>query len=534
MVDNLMLQPRKYQLEALDALDLHVRTKTTNPCVVLPTGSGKSLLIAWIVKRWKLEHPPLKAIILAHRKELIVQNSEEMAEVWPEINIGIYSAGLQRRDTDHDVIYASIDSVYKKGGEFSPFDVIVIDEAHRLSPKAETKYQQFIKMQRIQNKNIIVVGFTATPYRMSGIICHKDHVLNEIVYEADMRKLIDQGYLCKLWSQRSDIQPDLTDVKINSGGDYVVNSLAKAVDKKSIVSKAVEEAVSIIHAEKRQSIIFFCINIAHGQHVSKELAQYGIDAPCVTAKTPSRERDRIVEKFKSGELHAICNISVYLEGFNARQVDCIVLLRPTRSKGLYTQACGRGLRIHPAKNDCLILDFARCIEEHGPIDCVSGDEVPLYTCTKCKNVFSRQIGVCPHCGWEIPKQEIEMLEAQERERRLHSIRASNRNILSGEPEEWLVDSVMVHRHSKKGKPDSLRVEYRCGLNVFREWVCLDHEGFAQEKAHQWWRRRFGDPVPTVDEALGWIFLAGSIKEMTESVTTMQSGKHVEITKHCLK
>jgi len=534
MTLNPILTPWPFQQEALDALHNHVCTSDTNPCVVIPTGGGKSVIMAWAIQNWKQDYPPLRVIILAHRKELVRQNSQELATAWPDADIGIFSAGLDRRDMDNDIIYASIDSVYKRGGEFVPFDIIIIDEAHRLSPKAETKYQQFIKMQRIQNKNLRVIGFTATPFRMSGALCHKDHILNEICYEANIVELIRDGYLCKLWSKRSDIQPDVSDVKRNSGGDYVVNSLAKAVDKKSIVSKAVEEAVSIIHAEKRQSIIFFCINIAHGQHVSKELAQYGIEAPCVTAKTHKRERDRIVERFKAGELHAICNISVYVEGFNARQVDCIVLLRPTLSKGLYCQSVGRGLRKHPDKEDCLVLDYAHCIDEHGPIDVIEGGEVPLYTCTKCKNVFSRQIGVCPHCGWEIPKQEIEMLEAQERERRLHSIRASNRNILSGEPEEWLVDNVMVHRHSKKGKPDSLRVEYRCGLNVFREWVCLDHEGFAQEKAHQWWRRRFGDPVPTVDEALGWIFLAGSIKEMTESVTTMQSGKHVEITKHCLK
>jgi len=802
-------QPRPYQQEALDALHAHVCTKSTNPCVVLPTGSGKSLVIAWAIQRWKLDHPPLRVIILAHRKELVAQNSAELAEAWPGADIGIYSAGLHRRDTDNSIIYASIDSVHRKGGDFSPFDLAIVDECfvagtlvstpagdmpieslspgdtvftamgvelvgdvfvrkssnlvdveisngtrirctrnhpfftdsgwreagslevgarlydhqavralrktipsvdktesrrvdtqphqgeavardtfllgllrqesrkpdvqrkasekdeidvtenwpqtptagrkreagtdpcgrptwgigywvaprasganqnqegaglpnllqgghsqpgtpdsdrggraitrtkksegsrsekreaagelrvagvtpvesggprpvfnlqigghpsyyangvlvhncHRIPPSGEGKYRTFLELQRIQNKNLRILGFTATPFRMTGPLCHPDHLLQEICYEANIFSLIQDGYLCKLWSRRGEHQPDLSQVKRNHGGDYVVESLAKAVDNKDVIRQAVHDAMQHIRAFGRKHTIWFCVDVEHCQHVSQELRMHGINAPAITASTPHQVRDRVAREFKKGQLSAICNVNVYTEGFNAKQVDCIVLLRPTLSKGLYQQMVGRALRVHPSKADALILDYAHCIDEHGPIDAIGAGDAPTADCRKCGNVFSRQVRKCPHCGWEIPKPEIEKMEAEERERRLHEIRASDRAILSGAPEELPVEEVRVHRHTKAGMPDSLRVEYRCGLCVTREWVCLDHVGIAGNKAKFWWKQRFNEPAPTVNGALENLFLANQIKDVTRSIVVAQRGKYREIVKHNLK
>jgi DNA repair protein RadD len=389
-------------------------------------------------------------------------------------------------------------------------------------------------MQRLQNSHLRVIGFTATPFRMTGPLCHKDHILQEICYEANIFSLIQDGYLCRLWSRRGEHQPDLSQVKRNHGGDYVVESLAKAVDTESVVRQAVSDAMQHIRLHNRKHSIWFCVDVEHCNRVSRELRLHGVNAPAITASTPHRERDRVAADFKSGRLQAICNVNVYTEGFNAKLVDCIVLLRPTLSKGLYQQMCGRGLRVHPEKTDgCLVLDYAHCIDEHGPIDALGPGDAPLYDCQKCGNVFSRQVRKCPHCGWEIPKPIIEKLEAEERERRLHEIKASNRNILSGEPEEIPVEEVRVHRHLKDGMPDSLRIEYRCGLCVVREWVCLDHQGFAGQKAKAWWQRRFGGAAPSVNGALENLFLANQLKEITKSVTVVRNGKYREIIKHTL-
>ena len=525
--------PRPYQEQAIESLDLHMCNKDSNPLVVIPTGGGKSILMAWAVHRWKMDYPPFRVCILAHRKELVQQNANELKDLWPDGDIGIYSAGLGRKDESNSILFASIDSIHKKWGMFSPWDCIIVDECHRIPASGEGKYREFINKSRISSKNLRVVGFTATPYRMSGPICHKNHILNEICYEANVGNLIRDGFLCKLRSRVGDVQPDLSNVKRNHGGDYVESSLASIIDTPEVVTKAIRSAMTHIINEKRKSIVFFCVDVDHCTQVSIELRKYGVDAPCVTAKTSPAERDRIAKGFIEGKYKAICNVNVYTEGFNAKRVDCIVLLRPTLSKGLYVQMVGRGLRLHPDKQDCLILDYAHCIDEHGPIDCIEAGDVKIEECRQCGDVFSRVVRSCPNCGWIIPKEEIERKESVEREKRLHEEEASRRAILGMEPETIEVSDVSVARHRKNGSPDSIRVQYRCGLSVFSEWVCLSHGGYPEQKARKWWWDRFGNESKTitVDDALTDMFLGNKIKNVTDTITIARRGKYTEIVRY---
>jgi DNA repair protein RadD len=527
-----VISPRPYQIEALEALDAHVSTKDTNPCVVIPTGGGKSIIIAWAIEMWKQSHPAFRVCILAHRKELVEQNANEMRELMPFGDIGIYSAGLNKRDDEHSILFASIDSVYKKWGHFKPFDCVIIDEAHRIPPQGEGKYRAFLQGCKKISPHLRAIGFTATPYRMGcGAICHKDHILNEICYDANVGDLIREGYLCKLRSKIGDIQPDLTNVRRNSGGDYIESSLAEATDTDDVVSKAVKSAVEIIGREQRKSVIFFCVSVDHCKHVSNELRKYGIEAPYVTAHTSHFERNAIAEGFKNGRYKALCNVQVYTEGFNAKRIDCIVLLRPTLSRGLYLQMVGRGLRLHESKTECLVLDYAQCIAEHGPIDHIGDTEVRIEICQGCGDVFSRAIRKCPHCGWEIPKKEIERKEAEERARRLHEAQISNRQILGSDPEILAVTGVSVERHRKAGMPDSLCVSYFTGLTRFREWLCFGHGGYAEKRARKRWAKLFGygeAETVTVDSALQDLFLHERIKAGTKTITIIRRGKYHEI------
>ena len=400
----------------------------------------------------------------------------------------------------------------------------MVDEAHRIPFSGEGKYRTFINESRKFNKDLRVIGWTATPFRMAGgQICHRNHILNEVCYEAKVTDLIKDGYLCPLRSKVGVTQPELKEVKRNSGGDYILKSLAEATNHEKIVSSAIAEAVRIIHSEQRRAAIFFCVDIEHCKRVSFELRKHGIYAPFVTSKTKQHERDRIARDFKAGRLKAICNVNVYTEGFNAERVDCIVLLRPTLSPGLFSQMVGRGLRTHPSIQDCLVLDFAGCIDEHGPIDLLGGEQTVMAVCAACRESFSRAIRCCPVCGWEIPRQEIERLEAVEKERRLHGDKASKKSILSGEPETLRVDTVFVNRHRKEGSPDSLRIQYRCGLSMFREWVCLDHDGPAGQIAQGWWRKRFGrlKQKPTVNFVLENLFLTQEILAWTKTITVVK-------------
>ena len=528
--------PRPYQAEGLDALREHINTKHgSSPCVVVPTGGGKSAMMAWANQYWKHDAPHFRCCILAHRKELIQQNVSELLSLYPEGDAGIYSAALGRKDYDASILFASIDSIYRRSGEFTPFDVLHVDEAHRIPFKGEGKYRTFIKGCQRFNPALAVVGWTATPFRMNGgMICHKNHILNEICYEANIIDLIKDGYLCQLRSKVGVTQPELKGVKRNSGGDYTLKSLAEATNREQIVSDAVAEAVRIINAEERESVVFFCVDIMHCKKVSQKLRNYGIIAPVVTGKTKQVERDQIAENFRAGKLRAVCNVNVYTEGFNAPNIDGIVLLRPTLSPGLFSQMVGRGLRIDSRRtvHDCLVLDFAGCIDEHGPIDLLGGERTVMAVCQQCRESFSRAIRTCPVCNWEIPKQEIERLEATEKERRLHGKKASEQSILSGTPETCKVDAVFCTRHRKEGSPDSLKVQYRCGLRMFREWICLDHDGYSKTKAQAWWRERFGfkkrTDVQTVNNALENLFLTSELLDWTKTITVLKSGKFYEI------
>jgi DNA repair protein RadD len=532
------MTPRYYQQEAVDAVNAYLKKDGGNPCVELPTGSGKSMVAAMLIHVWIERFPAIRVVVLAHRKELVEQNYGELHGIDPTLDLGIYSAGLGRKDTDRRILYASIDSIVNRPSSILVPHVVIIDEAHMIPAKGEGKYRKLIANFKARNPKLRVVGLTATPYRMDcGPICHRDHILTDLVYSANVGKLIDEGFLCKLRSRVKE-SPDVSKVRRNSGGDFVTESLSEAVDAPEVVEKAVRDAVSIIEAEDRKSVMFFCVSEEHCRHVSSTLAKYGIHAPVVTAKTKPTERDAVVANFKAGRLRAICNIDVYTTGFNAKQVDCIVMLRPTLSRGLYAQIVGRGLRIHPAKQDCLILDYGGNILRHGPIDCIEAGEVRLHECDGCGDSFSFALGKCPGCGSEIPKKTREAVEAQERERQLHDAKRAEVEILGKQAINRPVDGVSVHRHVKAGSPDSLRVEYRCGLEVFREWVCLDHPGYPGEKALKWWQARFDVPKPSVEDALDGMFggfsLGKRLQDVTISITTKKTDKFDEIIWHQLK
>jgi DNA repair protein RadD len=524
---------RQYQQEAIDAIHNFICSQDGNPCISLPTGSGKSHVIAGLIRKWRADAPWMRVCVLAHRRELIQQNYDKLAAVY-DGKIGIFSASIGRRDYDAPVLFAGIDSVSKRFGEFPPWDALIIDEAHHIPTSGDGVYRTWINGCKKFNPRMKVIGLTATPYRMSGgPICHKDHILTSLVYEANVADLIDQGFLCNLRSKVGVCQPDLKDVKRNSGGDYVTKSLSDATNRDSVVSSAVTEVVRIMVAEKRRAAIFFCVDIEHAKKVSAELQRHGVYAPYITGKTRQEDRDKLIRDFKERRIFALCNVGVFTEGFDAPHIDCIVLLRPTLSAGLFSQMVGRGLRLFDGKSYCLVLDLASCIDEHGPIDLLgSGQRVVMATCGQCRESFSRAIRTCPACGWDIPKQELERIEKVERERRMHGDKASSKSILSQEPETLKVDSVFVSRHCKEGSPDSLKVQYRCGLSMFREWVCLDHPGPAGSKSQSWWKQRMGgrDKV-TVADALGDMFLSQSLLDWTKTISVRKNGKYFEVIDH---
>jgi DNA repair protein RadD len=526
-----MFTLRPYQQEVTDAVHNFICTKVGNPCVSVPTGGGKSVIMAALIKRWQDEAPYVRGCILAHRKELVKQNYDKLRSISSSASdIGIYSAGLGFRDEDSPILYASIDSVYNKAGRFSAFDFLFVDEAHRIPFKGEGKYRTFISACKRFNPKIRIIGWTATPWRLAGgQLCHKDHILTDLVYDVKLLDLIDQGFLCPVRSKDGSVKADLSEVKSYSGGDYIVSSLSKACNKESLVQQAVQECVRIIKSEQRNAVVVYCVDVEHCNLVSLEFAKHGMTIPAVTSKTPTAERDATTLAFRNGKIDGICNVNVFTEGFDVSSIDCIVLLRPTLSTGLFSQMVGRGLRLHPGKRDCLVLDFAGCIDEHGPLDLLGGAHTVMAVCSQCRESFSRALGTCPQCGWVLPKGEIARLEDCERERRMHDVKASRRSILSNEPEVMKVNTIYVSRHVKPGFPDSIRIQYRCGLRMFHQWVCLDHPNPVGRIAQNWWKQYTSrNTDTTVNEALCDLFVSEKLFESIKTITVKKNGKYYDI------
>ena len=235
---------RPYQGEAVAAVYQHLRQRGDNPCVVIPTAGGKTPVMSTIccdaVEKWGG-----RVLVLAHVKELLQQTAKTLRQVAPNLDVGIYSAGLNSRDTDHAIIVAGIQSVYRRAGELDAFDLVMVDEAHLIPPSGEGMYQQFLAEAKVVNPNVRFIGLTATPYRMSsGIICgpEGEKLLNHICYEVGVKELIAQGYLCPLRSRAGKVKANLDNLHIR-GGEFIASEVEATMDCYTLVSSACDEIV---------------------------------------------------------------------------------------------------------------------------------------------------------------------------------------------------------------------------------------------------------------------------------------------------
>lgn len=473
----------------------------------LPTGSGKSLVQALLIQRILREAPGNRILCLTHVKELIGQNHDELMTIWLDAPAGIYSAGLGRRDTDHPVIFASIQSVHKRAAELGQFSVIFIDESHMVSPNGTTMYRAFIDALTLIQPMLRVIGLTATPYRLNGGMLHLgDNALFDDLITAKklgctLPALIDAGHLAPLVTPTEALPQLSTDGIGKSGGDYRPGQLADAIEaQREVTEQACAEIVRL--GGERKCWIVFCASVAHCRQAEEILAfDYGIDCAVVVGETPADERAESIADLKAGRLRCLISVNVLSTGFNVRQVDLLAMLRPTASTSLYVQQAGRGMRTYPGKTDCLVLDFAGNIDAHGPVDDVrppkppkgkGGGEAVQKECDACLMLIAAGCLTCPHCGHQFPKPEIDI-----------SHKPSTRAIIGRTIEDYPITDATYRVHKKPGKPDSVRVDYISGIRfVASEWVCLWHTGYARDKAHDWWRTYVGTAVPaTPDDAV---------------------------------
>ena len=532
------IQLRPYQREAVDAVRSHLMAKPTNPCVVLPTGTGKSVVLGEIANL-AVNRGGSRVLVLAHVRELLEQNASKMRALCPSLSVGVYSAGLNCRDTRNPVIVAGINSVYRRPDVLGRFDLVLIDECHMIPPDGDGMYRTFLEGQRSLNPDVRLVGFTATPYRLKGgVICRPENLLNEICYEANLKDMIRQGYLSPLVSKESQVQADLGNLHIR-GGEFVQEDIDAAMDNDKVVDAACREIVSL--TRDRRTVLVFCTSVAHCRHVAKCIgAISGMECAVVTGDTPSHEREETIARMRGsrgapnllGEsappLKFCANVAVMTTGLDIPNIDCIALLRPTMSPGLLLQMCGRGMRLADGKANCKVLDFAGNIRRHGPLDMIHAPEEgtrdmgppPMKTCPRCRELILAGVRACPCCGYVFPREKDD---------------ASTDAVISGEAreEEFAVDNVFCCEHRKRGwregDPVTVRIDYRVGLlGTYSEWVCPEHTGYAREKFEKWWRRHVvqpDEPPPATAREAAWLLSEGMMRPVERIRVRTVSGRN---------
>jgi DNA repair protein RadD len=475
---------RPYQAEALDAC-LKALAQAQHPVLSLPTGSGKSHLIAALC-----EQLPGRILVATHRRELLEQDSAKLdehldgqAEDW-----GIYSAGLSRRDDASRIIFGGIGSIYRRMAqlqEAGAFAYIIVDEAHRIPHSSiDSMYGTVFRACPTAQR----IGLTATPYRLDDGLLHEGDGawFDAMPIHIGIRDLTPQ-YLAPLVGVTTAHDIDVSHVRTRMG-EFVLGDLSQAACEEDAVKGAIDELIEL--ATLRKKWLIFCVDVAHTTTVCYALKERDITAEMVTGDTEPDTRRDLLQGFRDGQFRAMVNCQVLTEGFDVADIDCIALLRPSQSKSLVVQCLGRGTRQAPAKDNCLVLDFSGNLERHTPLD-------ELYETTKSPQ---RQESDAKK---EAAKQRAEQ---QEHERLAkHQTLASLTDPMSGTKviptQRYRVLKMAFKVMPAKRFPgvSMLMVSYYVqGSSASRHithFVCLEHQGWARQQAALWFLRRHR-PVPT--------------------------------------
>ncbi|EHD0104689.1 DEAD/DEAH box helicase [Vibrio parahaemolyticus] len=352
---------RPYQADSVKAVIHYFRKHSTPAVIVLPTGAGKSLVIAELARLAKG-----RVLVLAHVKELVEQNHAKYEDYG--LKGAIFSAGLGRKETDQQVVFASVQSVVRNLDSFkNQFSLLVIDECHRVPDDKNSSYQKVITHLRELNPGIKVLGLTATPYRLGMGWIYQYHTRGQVrteesrffrdcIFELPIRYLLDENFLTPARMMDAPVLSyDFSQLKPANTGRYKEAEMDMVIDKAKRATPQIVEQI-IQYARERKGVMIFAATVRHAQEIHGLLPEG--ETAIVIGDTPTPERDAIIQAFKNREIKYLVNVSVLTTGFDAPHVDLIAILRPTESVSLYQQIVGRGLRLSEGKNECLVLDYA--------------------------------------------------------------------------------------------------------------------------------------------------------------------------------
>lgn len=486
------IEPRWYQKNALESFQKFITTFPIgrNPLIVMPTGTGKSVVIASIIK-YVRQWPENKVLVLTHVGELVRQNAMKLKEVWPEVGLGICSAGLGMKDTKNGVIFGTVQTVHsilkRDKHAFGQRCLVIIDECHLLSEKSSSQYRTVLKTLSDECPVMRVCGLSATPYRAKGTLLteQENPIFTDVAYDLteSFTQLIDEGYLAPLVTLQTPVSVNLEGVHIR-GGDFKDNELQAAVSNEELLEQACD--IMVKEGTQRKSWLVFVSGIQNSENVALKLQSRGVSAVSVNSSHSQTENDEAIAKFRKGELRCLVSANQLTTGFDVPQVDLIGMLRPTMSVSLHVQSLGRGTRPAEGKSDCLVLDFARNIERLGPINspqltgpadkrkgAAESDKPRLKKCPNCGEHIPINSRICPLCGFQ-PPQDLDLVDLANIEVIAYS---GHKPQVKGASVSKVLNMVVSAHRSKKGS-NCMRVALHCahGSQTFKAWLYLCFSG----------------------------------------------------------
>ncbi|MGH1373416.1 MAG: DEAD/DEAH box helicase [Cellvibrionaceae bacterium] len=353
---------RPYQQDAVDATVKHFRASPDPAVIVLPTGSGKSLVIAELARIARR-----RILVLTHVKELVEQNHQKYESYG--LKASVFSAGLSRKETDQQVVFASVQSAAKNLEDFSQdFSLLIIDECHRVSTEKDSQYQILIRHLKAYNRDLKILGLTATPYRLDRgwiyqwhmpdkrFCTDQDTAFKSCIFELPLRLMIHQGYLTKARLIDAPVAfYDFEVLRSNSSSSFDETDIDRVIAKSQRATAKITEQI-IELSRDRKGIMIFAATVRHAKEILSYLPAH--NSALILGDMRIKARDSVITAFKNRQIKYLVNVSVLTTGFDAPHVDLIAILRPTDSVGLYQQIVGRGLRLCADKEDCLVLDYA--------------------------------------------------------------------------------------------------------------------------------------------------------------------------------
>lgn len=342
-----MFQPRPYQSQAVDAVLTKYQSGKSRLLLHLPTGAGKTVIAALLMEKLLKLSQSERILFVAHRQEIVDQTAEKIAAHFGDLRVGL-EQGDRSAAGDERVVVASIPSLHQRLEKFDPgeFTAIIVDECHHIH--ARTWLETIRHFDRDEKK--LLVGMTATPRRTDGRSA--DEFFDELAFEITLERLQDLGYLVPMEYFTVEASIGLDSLGLSVNGDFQAKALAAAMNTPELRALAIR---AWSERSRFQKTIAFCASVTHAEAMTRDFLELGIEAAVVTGAT--KNRSEILDDFRKGNLQVLANYGVLTEGFDDPTIECVLLSRPTTSPLVYNQCLGRGLRAHPGKKKCTVIDI---------------------------------------------------------------------------------------------------------------------------------------------------------------------------------